>query len=255
MAGAPQAAQAGPWPQEEGHGQVILQLAPYTDGVRGVDDRGRPSGTGRLYRLDVGPYWEHGLSPRWTIGLAPRLSASWLDERTRTTSSYGVAEVAGFLRYQVYKGDYDTFSVQVGASTPGFARDSRNLRLAEPQTSYSIGASYGVGVPLPRGISLFASIEANYRYRPGINADDVNIYGTIGLRPIPRWLVLAQSFSTIGIRNNAPDGADYAVNKVQFTVAHELTERHTIAIGYLRDLDGRRVSLGQGVFGSLWYKY
>ncbi|MBL6457609.1 hypothetical protein JMJ55_19935 [Belnapia sp. T6] len=248
---------AGPWPQDAGHGQVITQIAPYTSEVRGVDDRGRPTGTGTLYRLDGGPYWEHGLAPRWTVGLVPRLQAAWLRDKTthQTYTSQGLAELGGFLRYQLHQGRLDTLSVQAIAYTPGVAHETRNLRIAEPNASVGLAASYGIGIPLPRGMSAFASLDAGYRFRFGTAADELRIDGTIGIRPIPRWMLLAQSFSTIGMRNGGPGGTDYSVNKVQFSIVHDLTERHAIQIGYMREIDGRRVSLGQAVLGSFWYRY
>ena len=250
-------AAAGPWTQDEGHGQVILQAGPYRSDVNGTDDRGRTTGIGKLYRGDAGAYWEHGVSPRWTVGLAPRLQASWLDDRVnhRTTASQGLAELGGFARYRLYKGDYDVLSIQGGVSTPGIANDSTRLRIAEPHPSLAMSLAYGIGLPLPRGMSAFAAFEAGYRYRPGTAADELRLDASIGFRPIPRWMLIAQSFSTLGMRNNGPNGADYAVNKVQFSVVHELTERHSIAVGYMREIDGRRVALGQAVFGSLWYRY
>ena len=246
---------AGPWAQEEGHGIIIMQLSPYTSSVTGRDDRGRLTGEGRLNRLDVNPYWEHGLSPRWTVGLAPRLSAAWLDDRQQKYNSQGLAEAFGFIRYNIHRGSYDSLSIQAGIYTPGIAHDTRSLRIGEQNASYAVSLSYGVSVPLPAGMAAFASAEGSYRYRPGANADEIGIIGTLGFRPLPRWMLLAQSFSTIGVRNNAPGGTDYAINKVQFSVVHDLTERHAIALGYMREIDGRRVSLGSAIIGSLWYKY
>lgn len=248
---------AGPWAQDEGHGQVILQASPYTAGVKGTDDRGRTTGIGKIYRGDAGAYWEHGLSPRWTVGLAPRLQAAWLVDRVnhRTTASQGLAELGTFARYRLYQGDYDNLSVQGTATTPGIASDSSRLRIAEPHPSLTMSLAYGIGTSLPRGMSAFAAFEAGYRYRPGTAADELRLDATVGFRPIPRWMVIAQSFSTIGMRNNAPGGTDYAVNKVQVSVVHDLTERHSIVVGTMREVDGRRVALGQSVFGSLWYRY
>ena len=146
-------AAAGPWAQDEGHGQVILQAGPYGSDVNGTDDRGRTTGIGKIYRGDVGAYWEHGLSPRWTVGLAPRLQASWLDDRVnhRTTASQGLAEVGAFARYRIYKGDYDSLSIQGTATTPGIANDSSRLRIAEPHPSLAMSLAYGIGTAAAAG--------------------------------------------------------------------------------------------------------
>jgi hypothetical protein len=248
-------AAAAPWNQDEGHGVVILQATPYWANVPGYDTTGRPSMRGSVNRIEISPYWEHGLTPRWTVGLAPRLQSLWLDDRRNVNTNTGVAEVAAFARFQVYRGEWDVFSVQGTILTPGFDRLGRNPRVGEPNMGTEIRALYGISSNYGEGRSIFASVEAAHRFRFGASADEVRLDATVGIRPFDNWMFFAQSFNTIGLRNARANGADYSISKIQVTAAYDLNETYSISLGFMREIDGRRVPLGQAAILGLWVRY
>ena len=246
---------AAQWPQPEGGGQVILQMSPYWANQDGYDSRGnRVPGRGSVTRLDVSPYWEHGLTQRWTVGFAPRLQATWMDQGATRHEGVGVADASIFARYTLYRGDFNVLAVQGTLVTPGFG-GRHNTYIAEPHPSFEARVLYGHSVELPYGMSAFGSVAGAYRFRPGSAADEVRADVTLGLRPVPDWMVMAQYFGTYGLRNNGPNGPDYAIHRAQFSIVHDLNARHSIQLGYMRELGGRRVSLGQAVMAAWWYRY
>ncbi len=249
-------ARAAPWVQQEGHGIVILQTTPYTAGTRGFDTLGRANGNGSFGRVELAsPYWEHGLTSRWTVGLQPRLQAAWLTENGRTSTNVGLADLSAFARYMVYQGRLDVVSVQGMLATPGVDGAGSTPRVAEPNMGVEIRGLYGIGTQLPWAMTGFATAELAFRGRIGNAADEVRVDVGFGLRPRPHWLLMLQGFSNIGLRNNTPGGADYAVSKLQATAIYEFDPTWALQLGYIRDVAGRRVPLGQGAVLALWYRY
>ena len=53
---------AAQWPQPEGGGQVIIGGGPYSARINSFDNRGNATRGGSIHRLDISPYWEHGLT-------------------------------------------------------------------------------------------------------------------------------------------------------------------------------------------------
>lgn len=246
---------AAQWPQPEGGGQVILQMGPYWADTDGYDSRGnRLPGRGSVTRLDISPYWEHGLTQRWTVGLAPRLQATWMDQGAGRSSGFGMADTSAFARYTIHRGDWNVLAVQGTVVTPGVG-GRHNTYIAEPHPSFEARVLYGHSFELPRGMTAFTSLAAGYRFRPGSAADEVRGDVTLGFRPVPDWMVMAQYFGTIGMRNNGPGGPDYAIHRAQFSIVHDINARHSIQLGYMREVAGRRVALGQAVLAAWWYRY
>ncbi len=242
------------WPQPEGGGQVIIGGGPYWARINGFDNRGNATRSGSLDRIDISPYWEHGLTQRWTVGLAPRLQAAWMDQTSTRSSGFGLAEASIFARYAFYRGDRDVASIQGTFSTPGIG-SIRNPFIAEPHASFEARVSYGRSFDLPWNTSGFAAVGLGYRFRGGSPADEVRFDATAGWRFAPSWSLIGQYFGSVGVRNNGPGGPDFAIHRVQGSVVYDLNARQSVQLGYMREVDGRRVALGQAVLLAWWYRY
>ncbi len=252
---SPGPARAGAWPQAEGSGFVTVPLSPYAAQTQGYDRRGVPNGYGTQRSLEFSPYWEHGLTQRWTIGLQPRLTATWMNEPANRGHNFGVSEVQAFARYNIHLGDRDSLSVQGIVGTPGIAQRDRNPSLAEPNASYEVRLLYGRGIPLAPRVNAFVETQLGYRYRSGPAADVVYLNTTLGIRPYPDWAIWVQSITDLGMRNGRGFGADYSVQRLSANIAWDVTAHSTLALGYVREVAGRHVPLGQGGVLAYWYRY
>lgn len=242
------------WPQPEGGGQIIIGGGPYWATIQGFDNRGNPTNSGSMNRLDISPYWEHGLTQRWTVGIAPRLQATWMDQGTTRSSGFGLAEVSLFARYALHRGERDVLAIQGTVSTPGIG-SIRNPFIAEAHASYEARIAYGRSFDMPRNTAGFAAAGIGYRFRSGSPADEVRFDATLGWRFAPQWSLIGQYFGTLGMRNNGPGGPDYAIHRLQGSVVYDLNARHSVQLGYMNEIDGRRVALGQAVLLAWWYRY
>jgi len=254
LATAPGRAWAGAWPQPEGGGQVVFNALPFQTRLQGYNRFGQPTGTGTDRRIETSIYWEHGLTDRLTVGMQPRLQAIWMHDQAGSSRNLGMAEEKMFARYTLWRGDWDVLSVQGQVGVPGLAQ-SRTPRLAEPNASYEIRAMYGHAFNLWAGMSGFIDLQAAYNYRAGPPADEMTYKVTGGIRVAPGWLIMGQTVSTIGLRNARGTGPDYSIHRALLSLVVDLAPQWQVEVGYLKELGGRHVALGQGMLGALWYRY
>ncbi len=251
---APGAALAGAWPQPAGHWQAIEQFTYYQTATQGYDAQGRPAGSGTYRQLEFAPYIEYGVTDRLTLGMQPRFQTVWNSTAGGTRTSSGLAEFNLFARWTLARYANDVFAVQGTAGLPGSAT-SANPAVAYRNAEYEARLLWGHSLNLGGGVTAFTDIEAAYRARTGPDANEVHLDGTAGLRPVPRWLLLAQSFTTLGLRDNAPTGANYSITKLQISAVYSLTSHVAVQAGFYSELAGRNVSLGNAGLVALWLNF
>jgi hypothetical protein len=240
---------AGAWPQPEGEGLAILQLTPYTAEVDRFGPGGeRLAGGGSYRRIEFAPYVEYGLTRRLTVVVQPRMQTVWGDVGTAT----GLAQTNLALLYALHLGERDAFAIQAGIGTPGVGGD--DPRVAEPNADYELRLLYGRSVAFG-GVEAFGEIQAAFRRRSGAAADELRLDLTAGLMPAPGWMLLAQGFSTFGLRNADPGGADYDMHRVQLSVVRDLAPRVSVQLGAFHELDGRNTALGTALVAALWLRF
>lgn len=250
----PATALAGAWPQPAGGWQAIEQFTYYQTKTEGYDSEGRPAGYGTYRQLEFSPYVEYGATDRLTLGMQPRLQTVWNSTSAGTATSWGLAEFNLFARWTLAQYTNDVFSVQGTAGLPGGAT-SADPEVAYRNAEYEARLLWGHALEFGGGMSAFTDLEAGYRARMGPDADEVHLDVTAGFRPVARWLLLAQSFTTLGMRNSAPTGANYSITKLQISGVYSLTQHVAVQAGFYSELAGRNVSLGNAGLVALWLNF
>jgi hypothetical protein len=250
----PHAAQAGAWPQEPGHGQLINSFSYYEVNVQGYDGLGKPSGHGAYTQLEFAPYLEYGLTDRLTIGAQPRVQEVTQTGLPFTGHSFGLVQFNIFARYTLYHDDYNAVSIQAQAGIPGSAT-THNPELAEPNAEYELRALYGRGLTFPNGWTGFIDSEAGYRLETNGNANEIRVDFTFGVTPLPNWSFFAQSFNTISTGAAPPGSIDYDLYRVQLSGLRKLTSSLSLQFGAWDDVGGRNISRGAAGIVALWYQF
>jgi hypothetical protein len=225
---------AGAWTRQQGDVFLSLGGGWYSDG-------GYEESTAALYG-------EAGVLDWLTAGGA--LEGAFPSDGSDADLSY-----AAFLRARLWTGpNGDPFSVQVGwigssddvidTGPPQFDREDE----------LDVRALYGRGFDSRFGVG-WLNVEAGLRHRTGLSADEFRLDLTAGLRPHPDWLVMLQSFNTIGLRNNEPFGGDYDAYKLAPSIGYVLNERTTFVVGVEREIAGRNIDFGTRVRASLWLEF
>ena len=110
-------------------------------------------------------------------------------------------------------------------------------------------ALLGAGRPL-FGKEVFASAEAGYRWRiEAGDKDEVVIDMTVGAHLHPRWMVLAQTFSTFEV-----DG-DVHYTKAAASVVYRHNEHLQLEFGGLATVLGRNAIQEFGARAGVWWSF
>jgi hypothetical protein len=229
-------ARAGAWTQEQGAAFVSIG-----GGVYEADDGGG-EWTGATYG-------EYGLRDWLTVGAALETTVP------RDAQDDGQTTLYGFARARLWTGPQgEPVSIQLGwveplgalvdTGAPQFNREQEaDIRLAAGK---GFASRWGPG---------WLNAETALRLRLEDSADEIRVDLTAGLRPHPDWLVMVQSFNTLGLRNNEPFGGDYDVFRVAPAIGYQITPTTTVVLGVEREVAGRNIDFGARVRLSLWRSF
>ncbi len=160
--------------------------------------------------------------------------------------------LSGFARFRLHTGPQgDPFSVQAGVTLPlGDIVDTGQAQL-DDEREIDLRLMYGRGFGTDWG-DAFIDAQGGLRLRLEDSADEIRLDLTAGLRPAPRWLLLAQAFGTLGLRNEEPFGDDFDVLKLAPSVGYEIVEGATLVLGVEREVAGRNIDRGTRFKLSVW---
>jgi hypothetical protein len=253
-------AQAGAWTLAEGTGQAILTTSYYETTDRFDAHRDRVSGN-RFEKVTLNPYLEYGLTNAVTLGLSPEYE--FLENHVgggRTDQTNGFGDVETFARGRLWHDDWSVLSVQGMVRAPTGYNEKRSPALGYDQVDLEGRLLYGLSGTVA-GTSWYTDLEAGYRKRFGSPADEVRADLAFGWRPVSDWLLLAQSFNTLGLRNASSsttaqtNGPDYDSFKLQLSAVYTLSERVSVQAGGWREIGGRNSGAGNGALLALWLTF
>jgi hypothetical protein len=239
------------WTQPKGEGLAILTFGHYV-AEEAFDRAGERHKMARFAKQELRAYMVYGLTDRLTLGIEPTL------RRVRTAYAppqSGWAEGDLFARYLLWQGGEAVLSAQALVKIP-----SSDERLTEPgRETRDIDTEgrvlFGSNLTL-FGLPGFGVAEAAFRRRFGAAADEMRADLTLGLRPWPRWTLLAQSFNIVSMRNaQTPEAPDFDQYKAQGSVVYDLTTRIGLQAGAFTEYAGRNVGAGHSVFLALWLRF
>lgn len=235
-------AQASAWGQAKGAGFASANVERFSNGA------------GAYRRTDADLYLEYGLTRRITIGaqtLFGRASSGAGDE---AVSNFGAFAVEAFVQSQLWRGQNSVVAVRTTMSAPAYVDEEARFALRDPGFDLETRALWGRGFSTPFG-HAFANVEAAHRTRFGPAASQVRIDATLGLQPNKRWMLLAQSFNIVSLRNETLGGADYDVYKLQPSAVWFATQRLGLQTGATIEVAGRNLTPGVSAFAGVWVRF
>ncbi|HEY0291044.1 MAG TPA: hypothetical protein VGC51_01725 [Hansschlegelia sp.] len=219
-------AHAGAFTLNPGEAKLFLS-GLLSSGDKYYDGGGKLRSRGKYRKYDLQTFLEFGLADGVTLlastGLQ-RIEAR--DGGTFKRSGLGRSEI-GLRARLIESGDW-IWSVQgsvviaaakwrEGIAAIGETDDQFDVRGLVARTFEAFGKP------------AFLDLQLGYRARGQDPADEIRVDATFGLRPSPRWLLLAQSFNTIGTgRWRGPYPLEQRIFKLQGAALFDLTERVTL---------------------------
>jgi len=193
-------------------------------------------------------YGEYGAAEGFTIGGVIESSkpvGAVSDQSTDVT-------LAAFGRLRLHSGAAgDPFSLQAGVVVPLDTLSRTGAQQLDSEQEVDLRALYGRGFATGWG-DAFYDLQGGVRIKLRDGADEVKLDLTAGLRPAPGWLLLIQSFSTIGMRNNGEGGSDFDVFRLAPSVGYELWTDVTLLLGIEQDVAGRSIDKGTRLKLAVW---
>lgn len=241
----PAVAQAGAWPQAKGDTQVIITYEP-GDADEGFDASGdKMIALDRWKQNNLSVFVDHGVSEHLTL----TAKVNYRDYTTGPESFSGLSSIEAGGRWTLKR--TDDFVFAMGASVEGFGKGRRtDFDLTNKGgTDYDLRAYAGKSFKL-LGKDAFVDLQAARHLRQ-YEANEWRVDATLGVKPSPKWMVMAQVFA--GRTDKASWGhADWANAELSVVRSFGPHQQTSVQLGLRQTAAGRNVPAVRAVVVSLW---
>ncbi len=241
----PSVAQAGAWPQPNGDTQLIVTYEP------GKADEGFDASGNKTIVLDtwkqnnLSLFVDHGVSEHLTL----TAKVNYRDYTVGAESFSGLSSIEAGGRWTLKRSDNFVFAL--GATVEGFGKGRRNDfdMTNKGGTDYDLRAYAGKSFRL-LGKDAFVDLQAARHLRQ-YEANEWRVDATLGVKPSPEWMVMAQVFA--GRTDKASWGhADWANTELSVVRSFGPQRQTSVQLGLRQTAVGRNVPAVHAVVLSLW---
>lgn len=236
----------------EGKGQVAL-TATASDATREFVSYGSLAPTPSYSKFELQALIEYGASDRFTLIAAPGLqhvNVDGTDGGQRT--GLGYSEFGG--RYLLLKGAAWVLSTQTTLRLPGTFERANPAAIGytenETDSRLLLGGNLSAG-----SWPAFFDVEFAQRFRAGDPPSEFRADFTLGIRPAPRWQLLAQSFNVISEGAGAPEFPSYGYHKLQLSAVYEMASTWALQVGGFSTFTGRHALQENGAVFGVTHKF
>jgi hypothetical protein len=252
FAASSSAALAGAWTFDEGHGQVgvtatISSATEVFDGSRSLVS------APRYNKFEVQALFEYGVTDWFTAIVSPGLQhVDIAAPADASRTGLGYTELGG--RARVMQGSNWVFSVQSTVRVPGTFDQGNPAAIGYTGFDYDVRALFGMTFTIGDW-PAFLDAQLGQRYRFGGPPSELRADLTLGVRPLPRWLVLAQVFNVVAEYAAPPIFPSYDYSKLQLSVVHDLTPQWALQAEGFTTFSGRNALQENGLLAAAWYRF
>ena len=244
---------AGAWTLDAGTGQAAL-IGTLSQASSVFDSKGDVASASRYSKFELQGLLEYGWTDKLTLILMPGLQHVSIDVPGNPNRT-GLGYTEFGARYQILSGANWVFSGQATMRVPGTYDAGNPAAIGYTDVETDIRALFGYSFSLG-GMPAFVNLEAAQRFRFGDPPSEFRFDATVGIRPAPNWLLLAQTFSVVS--EGAGQGlfnTSYDYHKLQLSVVYELTPKWAIQAGAFTTFAGTNALQENGVLLGTWYKF
>ncbi|MBC8131052.1 MAG: hypothetical protein H7Y08_12120 [Rhizobiaceae bacterium] len=236
---------AGAWTKKTGEGEVIVS-GLYAEASESFGKSGDPSAIPVFRKADMQALAEYGLSDGVTvIGRAEWQSVSSGRAPMFDEGRFGLV---GFgLRARLY----ESRGAVVSAEAVGRVALEREEGGETGDLDLRLAAGYGWSAG---AYPAFVNAEAGFRRRFGDPADEIRVDLTVGVRPRPRLLLLAQTFNAV-VAGDASGGAVEREHKLAVSAVYDVTSRLSVQVGGIATVAGARTPRERGLITAVWWRF
>jgi hypothetical protein len=246
------AALAGAWTMEAGHGQVVV-TATSSVASEAFDGSRDLVATPRYRKFEFQALFEYGVTDWLTAIVAPGLQHIDIAAPvTARRTGLGYSEFGG--RARILSGDNWVLSGQSTLRVPGTFDTGNPAAVGYSGTEHDLRVLFGYAFSI-RGMPAFLDLQLGQRFRAGDPPNELRADITLGVRPLPQWLVLAQVFNVISEGASPPLFPSYDYSKLQISVVYDLTRQWAVQAGGFTTFSGRKALQENGLVVGAWYRF
>lgn len=246
------AAFAGAWTLDAGTGELII-TGTAMQATSVFDSNSKLQSIPRYGKEEAQALIEYGVTNWFTAMLQPSLqhvniAAPFGAER----GGLGYTDIGG--RARIWSDDSWVVSAQATFRIPGVL-DKTNpaaIGYTDPEVDIRglVGYSFKAGT-----LPAFIDVEVAQRFRLGGPPDEFRTDITFGIRPVDRWLFLAQSFNVVSEGAGTWGFGSFAYHKFQLSAVYALTPTLSLQLGGYSTYWGRDALQENGLVVGAWYKF
>ena len=239
-------ARAGAFLEPPGQGKVII-TASFAQSLRAFDARGRVIAAGGYRKMEVSALGEYGALENLTLVVKPVFEdVSAPGAGPAPMHGPGWAEAGA--RIGLWQSSSQVVSAQAVVLAPNVAERvwGNNAGGAEARLLY------GVAFDL-FGAPAYADLQAGLRLFGGGLRDEFRLDATLGWRPAPAILALAQAFAILAPARGVRPAM--GLMKAQASVVYDFNAAWSAQIGAFATLWGENTSQEFGLVTGLWRRF
>lgn len=252
VAGMLDPASAGAWLQPAGHSQLIMS-GTFTASPTGFDRSGEKVDIPDYDKLEFSPYFEYGLTDDVTLVAQPQLRSVTIGNPVDAHhTGLGYTDLGARLRF--WSDDRSVLSGQALVRIPRVSDESDPAQAGSTDTEADIRLLYGRAFELGPW-PAFVDTQLGYRWREGRPADQLRLDLTLGVRPRPDILLLAQSFNTFSTPVSYNFLDEDREHKVELSVVWDVTRHLSLQLGGIATIAGRNTLRERGMVAAVWWRF
>jgi hypothetical protein len=246
------AAFAGAWTLDQDKGELIVtSTAMQASNLFNSGSTLKPAA--RYSKDEAQALIEYGVTSSFTAMLGPSLQhvdiAAPVDA---LRGGLGYTDIGG--RVRIWSDDSWVVSGQATARIPG-TYDKTNpaaIGYTDPEVDIRglVGYSFKAG-----SMPSFADVQVAQRFRLGGPPDEFRADFTFGVRPVEKWLLLAQSFNVISEGAGTWGFGSFAYHKFQASAVYSVTAALSLQLGGYTTYWGRKALQENGLVVGAWEKF
>lgn len=240
-------AQADPFLQPKGQGRIMATFIS-TQSPREFNNDGDLYSAANYRQNQLYGSVEYGLTDDLTGVLAP----SYRNVRVQGQPTVdGIGYTALGARYRLAHGKNWVISTQGLLRIPGQQHQFSVAQIGNTSTDFDARLGFGYGTS-----RFFATAEAGYRWRSGLQADEWHLDLGAGVHLTPHYLLMASLFNTASAgRNAALNDERYRYGDLFLSVGYVISKSVTLQIGYTDTIYGQNALHQHGPFVGLWISF
>jgi hypothetical protein len=248
----PSAAWAGAWTLPQGTGQWFATVTA-DDATRYFNGGGLAS-TPRYDKDEAQLLIEYGITDRLTAIFDPGVQHIDIAAPTSAQRS-GLGYTEFGARYGFVQDPTWVFSGQATLRVPGTTDTANPAAVGytdvEADLRLLLGHNFKIG-----DLPAFFDVEVAERVRTMGYPSEFHADATIGVKVLPRWLLLAQSFNVVSEGSGISIfGGSYEYYKLQLSAVYEITPTWSVQGGGFTTYAGLNALQENGAIFGIWHRF